>query len=73
MQFPLPSGGQKRSTNFRRSHRKGRPKRGLGFLAGKAKMAKNAVGTFVGTLLQNGEYFWVVPTLPLADSIAVTI
>jgi hypothetical protein len=41
-------------------------------LAGKAKMAKNAVGTFVGTLLQNGGYFWVVPTLRLVASVAVT-
>jgi hypothetical protein len=73
MRFPLPSSGQKRSTNFRRSHRKGRTKRGLGFLADEAKMAKIVVGTFVGTLLQNGEYFWVVPTPPLVDSIAVTI
>ncbi len=32
----------------------------------------NAVGTFVGTLLQNGGYFWVVPTLRLVWSIAVT-
>jgi hypothetical protein len=40
---------------------------------GKAKAPTIAVGIFVGTLLQNGGHFWVVPTLRLARSIAVTI
>jgi len=39
---------------------------------GKAKAPTIVVGIFVGTLLQNGGYFWVVPTLRLVESIAVT-
>jgi hypothetical protein len=33
---------------------------------------QKAVGIFVGTLLQYGGHFWVVPTLRLVESIAVT-
>jgi hypothetical protein len=40
---------------------------------GKAKAPTIAVGIFVGTLLQNGGYFWVVPTLRLLELIAATV
>jgi hypothetical protein len=34
---------------------------------GGAKAPTTAVGIFVGTLLQNGGYLWVVPTLRLVE------